>query len=51
MLRAWNCGVVWLGADETDIEEKHCRLTDLSEEYLYEIFTDDDKDYKLVITR
>lgn len=42
---------VWLGADETDIEEKHCRLTDLSEEYLYEIFTDDDKDYKIVITR
>lgn len=42
---------VWLGADETDLEEKRCRLTDLSEEYLYEIFTDDDKDYKLVITR
>ena len=42
---------VWLGADETDIEKKHCRLADLSEEYLYKIFTNDDKDYKLVITR
>lgn len=42
---------VWLGADEADIEERHCRLTDLREEYLYEIFADNDKDYKVVITR
>ena len=42
---------IWLGNDEEDIIEKTIRLDDLTEEYLKEVFEDEDTDYKIIITR
>ena len=42
---------VWLACDEDDIIEKTCSLNELTEDYLKEIFVDEDIDYKITITR
>ncbi len=42
---------IWLGNDEEDIIYKTCSLKELTEDYLRDIFLDDDNDYKLIITR
>lgn len=42
---------IWLGDDQDEIIEKTCSLKDLTEEYLKAILTDDEADYKIVITR
>ena len=42
---------IWLGNDYGEIVEKTCSFKELTEEYLKAIFTDDEADYKIVITR
>ena len=42
---------IWLGSDESEIIYKECSIKELTEDYLEEIFTDDDNDYKVIITR
>lgn len=42
---------IWLGTDESEIVQKKCNIHELTEEYLDGIFSDEDNDYKIVITR
>jgi len=42
---------IWLGSDESEIIYKECSIKKLTEDYLEEIFTDDENDYKIIITR
>lgn len=42
---------IWLGSDESEIIQKECSIKELTEDYLNDIFTDDDNDYKVIITR
>ena len=42
---------VWLGNGEENLVTKTCRLSELTEETLCEVFADDDVDYKLTIVR
>ncbi|MBQ2744428.1 MAG: hypothetical protein IJA01_02770 [Firmicutes bacterium] len=42
---------IWLGSDESEIIYKECSIKELTEDYLEEFFTDDENDYKIIITR
>ena len=42
---------IWLGNDMDDISAKSCSIKELTEDFLSDIFSDDDNDYKETIVR